>query len=506
VSGVRRLFHFSFFLFPFFLLATLNSAGYRYGASDQAFYIPAVAARLDPALFPRDGALIASQARLTRIDETLATLVRWTGLGIPPLAAALYLVALTLLATAGWVMARRLYRSDWAALAFVAALTLRHAIAKTGTNTLEAYFHPRQLAFGLGALGIALFLGGRRALPVALVLAGGLLHPTTALWFALWLGVALFVADGRWRIPLAVAAAGSAAAGIWAVAAGPLAGRLVRMDDAWLATLETKDYLFPLEWPLEVWLLNLAYVPVIVLVYRRRLAAGLATIREAAVVAGCLSLLLAFAAALPLVHARMALAVQMQTARVFWMLDFLAIAYAVWAIAEGSGDRPRRARLTCAAVVLLSLVRGTYVMLVRFPDRPVAQLGVRDDDWGRVMAWARTTEPGSGWIADPMHAVRYGTSVRVAAERDVLVEAVKDTAIGMYDRAVAMRTRERVAALEGFASMTEVRARALGDRYGLGYLVTEQALSLPIAYRSGTLRVYRLHDGPQPPVPPVPPR
>ena len=38
----------------FVLLATLNSAGYRYGASDQAFYIPAVLRHLDPALFPRD--------------------------------------------------------------------------------------------------------------------------------------------------------------------------------------------------------------------------------------------------------------------------------------------------------------------------------------------------------------------------------------------------------------------------------------------------------------------
>ena len=32
----------------------MNSAGYRYAASDQAFYIPAVLRHLDPALFPRD--------------------------------------------------------------------------------------------------------------------------------------------------------------------------------------------------------------------------------------------------------------------------------------------------------------------------------------------------------------------------------------------------------------------------------------------------------------------
>ena len=40
-------------------------------------------------------------------------------------------------------------------------MTLRHAIAKSGTNTLEGYFHPRQLAFAFGVLAIAQFLRGR---------------------------------------------------------------------------------------------------------------------------------------------------------------------------------------------------------------------------------------------------------------------------------------------------------------------------------------------------------
>jgi len=66
----RLLLPFAFCLLPFLLLCTLNSAGYRYGASDLAFYIPAALEKLDPSLFPRDGALIASQAHLTMIDET----------------------------------------------------------------------------------------------------------------------------------------------------------------------------------------------------------------------------------------------------------------------------------------------------------------------------------------------------------------------------------------------------------------------------------------------------
>ena len=42
------------------------------------------------------------------------------------------------------------------------ALTLRHAVSRSGTNTLEGYFHPRQLAFSLGALALVAFLSRRR--------------------------------------------------------------------------------------------------------------------------------------------------------------------------------------------------------------------------------------------------------------------------------------------------------------------------------------------------------
>jgi hypothetical protein len=127
-----------------------------------------------------------------------------------------------------------------------------------------------------------------------------------------------------------------------------------------------------------------------------------------------------------------------------------------------------------------------------FPDRPIAEIGVREDDWGRAMAWARETDVASGWLADPVHAARYGTSVRLAGRRDVLVEALKDGALGLYDRTVAMRTQERLEAIGNFEALTPVHARALAARYGLDYLVTEQRLDLPVAFESGAVRVYTI--------------
>src|SRR5262245_26245809 len=140
------------YLPPFVALAVLNSGGYRYGASDQAFYLPVVLTRLDPSLYPRDAPVIAAQARLTTYDEMIAFLVHATGASVPTLFALLHVVSLMLIAFGAWLIARRLYRTEWACMALLAAMTLRHAIAQSGTNTLEGYFHPRQLAFGLGII------------------------------------------------------------------------------------------------------------------------------------------------------------------------------------------------------------------------------------------------------------------------------------------------------------------------------------------------------------------
>ena len=145
----------------FVVLATLNSAGYRYGASDQAFYVPAVIRHLHPEYYPRDAPLIDSQARLTVADEAIASIARVTRASLPALFVVLYAGSLVLLAFAAIALGRIYFRTQLATLTLLAGLTMRHAIAKTGTNTLEGYFHPRQLAFALGAWAVVSFLRGR---------------------------------------------------------------------------------------------------------------------------------------------------------------------------------------------------------------------------------------------------------------------------------------------------------------------------------------------------------
>jgi len=488
---------FALCVLPFVVLAALNAGGYRYGASDQAFYQPAVLAQLDPALFPRDTEVLSAQTRLTAADETMALLARVTGAPLHMVFAALYVVSLVVFAGGAWSIATRLYSHTWTAVALLAALTLRHAIARSGTNTLEGYFQPRLLGYALGAAAIAAFLRGRVALTFGLVVIAGAVHPTTAVWFGIWLLVATVIAVPALRRWTFGAMALAAVVAVWLLA-GPLGSRLVVMDAEWRRLLETKTYLFPLDWPAYAWIINLGYLVLIAWIYRLRAAASLVAPRERGLVLGSASLAAVFFGALVAQSAGIALAFQLQPARVFWMFDFLAVVYVVWLLAEGrppsggaSGvSRNRRPVIVALVLALLSVTRGVYVIIEA--ERPAVQLNIPVDDWGRVMAFARTTGKRSGWLADPMHAVRYGTSVRVAGERDVLVEAVKDAAIGMYDREVAVRTDERIRAVSDFDALTAADARALGARYDLDYMVTEQQLDLPVAFTSGPLRVYRL--------------
>src|SRR4026208_1783332 len=109
----------------FVLAATANGAGYRYGVSDQAFYIPVVVRALQPAAFPRDASLIDSQGRLMLSDEIIAGLIRVTGIPLDYLFLAAYLVSLLLIWTAVAAIGRRLFASPWLTVALAAAVTLR---------------------------------------------------------------------------------------------------------------------------------------------------------------------------------------------------------------------------------------------------------------------------------------------------------------------------------------------------------------------------------------------
>jgi hypothetical protein len=261
------------------------------------------------------------------------------------------------------------------------------------------------------------------------------------------------------------------------------------MDSAWASVLAAKDYIFPSDWGAAFWLANFGYLIVVIATYQYRRRRALAGPRELGLVIGAAALAAVFLISWPLMNARFALALELQTSRVFWMLDFLASIYIAWLLGE---SRRTAGRAIAIAILMLAVARGIYVMRVEKAGEPIARLGFSQDNWTDVMTWIAQTPTNTHVLADPGHAWKYGTSVRVSGQRDVFLEDVKDTSMALYSRDVAMWVLGRAHDVRNFDSLTLGQLRALAARYDLHYLVVDRDIDLPLAYRNDQFRVYSL--------------
>jgi hypothetical protein len=432
--------------------------------------------------------------RLWLGDDMLGALARAAGGDLPTLFGLLHLLTLIALFAASLSLSNALGCGQWTTAAFLLLLTLRHRIAETGANSLEGYMHPRMLAFALGVASFAQI--GRRRWSMAIVWSAIAIavHTTTGLWFGVVTIVALLVA-ARARLSAVIGIVALAAAGLWAITVGPLAGRLVTMDREWLQVFGTRDYLFPAEWPVYAWFLNLGYVGVLLALYKRRRDLRVAAPGEGALLAGLTALVGCFLVSVPLTEMRVALAVQLQVNRIFWLLDVLVALYlAWWVTADPRWSVGRRRSLAAVAIIgSLALGRGTYVLAVDL-RRPLVTWRLPASTWTETLEWLRNQPANLYVLADPQHAARFGTGVRVGAAKDTLLEAGKDPILGLYDRRLAMSVAERMIALEHFGDFHADDIRALRRRFGVDVFIAHRdtTFDFPILHRNADFVVYDL--------------
>jgi hypothetical protein len=265
------------------------------------------------------------------------------------------------------------------------------------------------------------------------------------------------------------------------------------MDPAWLAVFADRDYLFAAQWPLYAWITNLLYPVVIIVIARCRRRAGVTVPGEGALVAAMIVLTALFLASVPFTEARLALAVQMQVNRVFWLLDAVATFYLAWWIVGHLAARwPARARtMLVGGLVALAAARGAYVMHGR---GALVQVRPPATDWTAALDWLRGQPDTWQVLAAPDHVWRYGANVRIVARKDVLLEVTKDPAIAMYDRRIAMRVGERMAATANFDAFTIDDVRRLAVRFALDVFIepVDRPFALPVLYRNASFVVYDL--------------
>jgi hypothetical protein len=193
----------------------------------------------------------------------------------------------------------------------------------------------------------------------------------------------------------------------------------------------------------------------------------------------------------PLTQLHVALAVQLQVNRVFWLLDAAVALYLAWWLVDDVGRR--HAKAIVAILALAAVGRGIYILKVE-ARRPLVQMQLPADAWTDAMTWLSRQPASWNVLADPGHAWKYGSSVRVAALRDTVLEDGKDSAMAMYDRSVALRVSERARALAGFDGLSLDQLSALDARYDIDVVVEPagRPLALPVLYRNAGFAIYDL--------------
>mgnify|MGYP000844863259 CR=1 FL=1 len=136
---------------------------------------------------------------------------------------------------------------------------------------------------------------------------------------------------------------------------------------------------------------------------------------------------------------------------------------------------------------------NTLTLIAKRAIAMISAIDLPRTDWDAAIAWIRTATPADAFVlADPGHAWKFGTAVRIGAARDVYLEETKDVSMAMYSRDVAHRVRGRIDAVAGFAGMDTAAVRALALREGLTLLVSERTFDLPVLHAAGAVRVYDL--------------
>jgi len=104
ITGLRLL-----MLLLVIVAASVAIHGYHYGIEDEAIYLPAIKAHLNPALYPHDAIFFQPQTRPTLFDDLVAASARVLRAPVDCTVFACYLGTLLAFYAGLWAMASRLF-------------------------------------------------------------------------------------------------------------------------------------------------------------------------------------------------------------------------------------------------------------------------------------------------------------------------------------------------------------------------------------------------------------
>lgn len=443
--------------------------GYHFGIEDQTLYLPAIERVIDPSLFPHDAAFFTTETRYMLFDEAMGYAVRWSGVPLDVLVAAVHLTALLLVFGA----CRRLALACgieppalWVGLLLV-VVALPVPVAGTRLGLMEQYLHPRGVALGLMMWALVASIEGR-AVAIPLVVVAGLVHPLTALWGTLHVACQW----RRWRWLQAIGLLGASVT----LACNPVSLPPADPANAWRMALSPQrfDVRYPINWPWYEWLgVILPLVLLAYFVYSARVRGNdrMARIGTRLMVSGVVGVVLALA-----ITAVPDRSLPLQPMRELHMIYIAAFLFGGAQLEQKRllGQWPRRLAVFVPLVLVVLAVQRHFPSSphIEWPGRPPV------NNWARAFVWAREHTPRDALFAtDPYYLRRPGPdshSLRALAERSMLSEALHDLAPAAMSPELGQRWLTEQQALANWGQFTKHDFVGLHRQFGVTWVVVAQ--------------------------------
>jgi hypothetical protein len=472
-------------LLPLLAVLGVLIAGYHPGAEDDGVYLAAIKHDLNSALFPHDSEFFTVQLQATIFDKLIAGSVRLTRLPLGYVTLAWHYLAILLVLSGCWRISCRCFvetHARWAAVSLVTVL-LTLPVAGSALYLVDQNLHPRALATAAMLAAIVATLDRRYWIAGGLLLLAVAIHPIMASFgisFCLFLG---------WRQPtLNTTSLGLALA--------PLGWIFEPTSVAWRAAAQTRDYYFLGRWEWYEWLGVLA--PFVFLWWFRaigkRQSATLAHLATRLAIYGIFQLLVAL------------IVMATRTFERLWPLQpmrYLHLLYLMFAVLGGGllGQKALKTHWWRWLALFVPLAAGMFYAQRRtYPASSHLELrGTHSrDPWVDAFLWIRAHTPVDSYFAlGPDYMQRPGEDYhgfRALAERSVLADAGKDSAVATQVPRLASRWFDEVEAQRGWEQFGAPEFQRLKSRFGVNWVVVEQPgpPDLQCPYENSVVRVCRL--------------
>jgi hypothetical protein len=492
-------------IFPvlFFSVLGFLIMGYHPGAEDDAVYLPAVKAALNPRLYPHDAAFFQLQMRTSIFDDWMAHFVRVTGIPVATAEFAWQFISIFLMMWAAWTILGRLFEkrtAQWGGLAMLSAM-LTLPVAGTALFIADQYLHPRNLATALILFGVTRILAGRKWQAFPLLLVAIVLHPlmgglgfSFCVMLTLTLSAPVRAHVMSWRarfVPQSAEAATPVAAFF------PFAWLLDKPTPEYVDAITSRHWFNVYRWTWYEWLGAIAPLAIFWLVARVARKQGhdkLSRFAMAVLVYGAFqqavamillgpTALIAFSALEPMRYLQL----------IYVFMTLILGAYLGQYLLRGSAWR-------WAAFLLLANGGMCYAQRQLFPATEHLELPgtAPANEWVQAFQWIRDNTPVDAYFAvDPRYMSAPGEdfhSFRALAERSVLADAVKDTSIITKVPQLGTEWEEQTKATAGWAHFQLADYERLKAKFGVDWALVSNssAAGLDCRWHNDALAVCRI--------------